>query len=218
MAATTIPGRRTKRARANQPARSEQAGTSLADPVSPADLENATSPTGGNELAVAAEVLPKRRRDGKLQGRSTGGEWTLTRELIDEAIPRIEGGLPAETVFQALGVRYATFRDWMTRGERGETEITAELVDRVGRAMAAGELDLADRWLRGDPAGVTWGPSRTAAEFLRSTHRRYGDKVRIQVETELSELIAILERRCLEAERPDILGLVLSDLADRDRH
>lgn len=172
-------------------------------------------PRGAAELVLQGEVLPPKRRVN-VSDLGIGRPTLCTPELWTKVVPDLELGLRPEPVLQALGVSYSVYRDWLDRGRRGE-EPYRTFAEVVATATAAGETKLAKVWLNGDEAGVTWGPSRCAKEYLAATHRAYGDKVRIQVETELTELLSIFERHCRQAGREDIFSLALQDLADRDR-
>jgi hypothetical protein len=137
----------------------------------------------------------------------------LTSELQAKIIKRIERGIEPDTAAQAEGIDRATYYRWIQRGRQEEGTAFAAVATEVARACAESESVLVERWLGGDEQGVGFGPAKAAAEFLRLTKRRYGEKVRIQVADELEELLTIVERIC----RPEDFARVLEAIAARDR-
>ena len=142
-----------------------------------------------------------------------GAQSKLTPELQAKIVSRIERGLEPDTAAQAEGIDRATYFRWMQRGRQEEGTPLAAFATEVARACAEAEALLVDRWLGGDEQGLGFGPAKAAAEFLRLTKRRYGEKVRIQVADELEELLTIVERIC----RPEDFARVLEAIAARDR-
>lgn len=142
-----------------------------------------------------------------------GRPTVLTPELQAKIIDRIIGGVEPDTAAQAEGIDRATYYRWMQRGRQEEGTPLSVFATEVARACAESESILVGRWLGGDEQGLGFGPAKAAAEFLRLTKRRYGEKVRIQVADELEELLSIVERIC----RPEDFARVLEAVAARDR-
>ena len=139
----------------------------------------------------------------------------LTPELCERIVGRVLRGVDPDTAAQAEGVDGSTYRRWMKQAREDESGESPHAVFAlaVARACAESESELVERWLGGDEQGVGFGPAKAAAEFLRLTRRRYGEKVRIQVADELEELLSIVERVC----RPEDFARVLEAIAARDR-
>lgn len=141
-----------------------------------------------------------------------GKKHVLTPELKAAILAGIEAGVDPDTAAQAEGISRSTFFEWMKAGA-DEASPFHDFRTEVARAIAIAEKKLVERWLDGDEKGVSFGPGKAAAEFLRLTKRRYGEKVRIQVADELEELLSIVERIC----RPEDFARVLEAIAARDR-
>ncbi len=142
-----------------------------------------------------------------------GRPTKLTPELQAKIIERVERGIEPDTAAQAAGIDRVTYYRWMKQGRQEEGTPFAEFATAVARACAESEAVLVERWLGGDEQGIGFGPAKAAAEFLRLTKRRYGEKVRIQVADELEELLSIVERICC----PEDFARVLEAVAARDR-
>lgn len=144
-----------------------------------------------------------------------GRQSKLTPELTERIVGRVLRGIDPDTAAQAEGIDRATYYRWMKAGREDETGESAHAVfaTAIARACAESESQLVERWLGGDDMGVGFGPAKAAAEFLRLTKRRYGEKVRIQVADELEELLSIVERVC----SPTDFTRVLEAIAARDR-
>jgi hypothetical protein len=139
----------------------------------------------------------------------------LTPELTEKIVARVLRGIEPDTAAQAEGIDRATYYRWIKAGREDETGESpcAVFATTVARACAEAESSLVETWLGGDEQGVGFGPAKAAAEFLRLTKRRYGEKVRIQVADELQELLSIVEGVC----SPTDFARVLEAIAARDR-
>lgn len=143
----------------------------------------------------------------------TGRSTALTADLQAKIVKRVVGGVDPDVAAQAEGIDRATYYRWIQRGRLEEDSVYSAFATAVARACAESESILVGRWLGGDEQGLGFGPAKAAAEFLRLTKRRYGEKVRIQVADELEELLTIVERIC----RPEDFARVLEAVAARDR-
>lgn len=146
----------------------------------------------------------------------TGRPTKLNDELTAAIVARVTRGHDPDTSAQAEGIDRATYHRWMRQGRadiESEVESVHETFARaIARACAEAEVKLVDTWLGGDEQGKGFGPAKASAEFLRLTKRRYGERVRIQVEDELQELLSIVERVCSAAD----FARVLEAIAARD--
>lgn len=139
----------------------------------------------------------------------------LTAEFQSELVALLERGHDRDIAAQSLGVGASTLMAWLKLAESEEPgQAHYEFKNAVLRAMAKAQVGMVDKWLAGDPSAEwSYGPGKAAKEYLQLTQRRFAERVRVQVQDELDDLLTIVERVC---SREDF-ARVLEAIAARDR-
>jgi len=137
----------------------------------------------------------------------------LTPEVSEEICKALEDdGAFIETAAQAAGIDHSTLYRWLDRGLKGE-EPFAAFCEAVARARAMGELKLLRDVRRGDDKGIGFGRARGSAFILERTRRAYAQRVRIDAEEAVEQVIEVFRGICT----PEDFGRALEQIERLDR-
>lgn len=130
----------------------------------------------------------------------------LTHDVHDRIINLLAQGNFIDTAACAVGLHPRTLREWITAGERGNSAY-AKFASDVREAQAWAEIhDLAKLREHGETQwqALTW-------RLERKDPKKFGLRVRVEVNEALDEILAKLERNLTVDEYRRVLEVIASD-------
>lgn len=124
--------------------------------------------------------------------RGPGRQTKLTRELIAGFADVLRAtATPIITIVEAAGVPRSTFYQWLKKGESAKSGVYKELADTVTTAKAQGEQATLSQMRLLGMQTKDW--RQMAWELERTRPKKYGQRVRVHVEEELTTVWNLLK-------------------------
>lgn len=141
----------------------------------------------------------------------TGRPTKLTPELQKAFCDQLASGCTYETAAEALEIHHSTISFWLSRGRQEQTGRYANFFKAVQRARAQVVQRLLARAQQRVRSKKDGGEGADPLPLLAVIDRRYQPQVRVQVVSEINEILDKLEQEF--AREPEIFERFLSVLA-----
>lgn len=146
---------------------------SQASSLQTSSLFSVNGSKGKQDITSNSNITSHDTSHDNVEQKNKGGRSSkLTNSLMNRLVEAIAEGNYYEAACSYAGIHYATYRDWMVKGERdlqeGVESNYTELYEAVKKAEAEAEVNLVKQWKKHTP-----GDWKAIATFLE---RRYPDR------------------------------------------